>query len=337
AVENARLHSTALRRERQIELINLIARTAASASRTREFFLTLIDLLGDAFEGARVAIALRDPQGISVPAVSPNGEPDLERFRASAKAGILKKVLAQHAVVLESDVPSQAGWPACFAGTGSELCAPLVFLGETMGALVLAHERANFFTTDDCTLARAAADVCATAARNVQLAEELHRVANLDFLTGCHNQRYFYFVLGQETARARRYHKQFGVILLDLRHFREINATYGFEAGDQLLHKVARSLQAQLRSSDVLCRYMSDRFSIIVPEIDRRGVDAVSAKLRSAIESIALPRSPKGLELACASVMSPQDGVTDTELMDLLLERLAGAKKQQPQKQQQNL
>ena len=326
AVENARLHSTALRRRRQIELINLIARTASSASHTQQFFSTLADLLGDAFEGARVAIVLRGPQGIFVPAASPNGEPDVERFRASARNGGLAKALEQRSAVLEADVAAKPDWPTCFAYTGSELCAPLVFLGEAMGAMVLAHERANFFTADDRTLAQAAADVCATATRNVQLAEELHRVANQDFLTGCHNPRYFYFVLAQEVARARRYNKQFGVILLDLRHFRQVNATYGFETGDQLLHKVARSLQLQLRSNDVLCRYMSDRFAVVLPEIDRRGVDAVMGKLRSAVEAITLPRSTKGLDVASAVVVCPHDGVTELDLANVLLERLEKAK-----------
>ena len=322
AVENARLHSTALRRRRQMELINLIARTAASVSQTQQFFFTLTDLLGDAFEGARVAVVLRGPEGIFVPAISPNGEPDLDRFRASARHGVLGQALERRAAVLEADVTGKSGWPACFADTGSELCAPLVFLGEAMGAMVLAHERANFFTDDDRALAQAAADVCATATRNVQLAEELHRVANHDFLTGCHNQRYFYSALAQEVARARRYNKQFGVILLDLRHFRQVNADYGFETGDQLLHKVARSLQLQLRSNDVLCRYMSDRFAVVLPEIDRRGVDAVLGKLRSAVESITLPRSTNALGLACASVMCPHDGVSEMELVNVLLQRL---------------
>ncbi|HEX6905763.1 MAG TPA: GAF domain-containing protein, partial [Terriglobales bacterium] len=95
AVENARLHSTALRRRRQIELINLIARTAASASHTQQFFSTLTDLLGDAFEGTSVAIVLRGPQGIFVPAISSNGEPDLERFRASARNGVVAEALQQ--------------------------------------------------------------------------------------------------------------------------------------------------------------------------------------------------------------------------------------------------
>jgi diguanylate cyclase (GGDEF)-like protein len=105
-----------------------------------------------------------------------------------------------------------------------------------------------------------------------------------------------------------------------------VNATYGFETGDQLLHKVARSLQLQLRSNDVLCRYMSDRFAVVLPEIDRRGVDAVMGKLRSAVEAITLPRSTKGLELASAVVMCPHDGVTEMDLANLLQERLEEAK-----------
>jgi len=71
---------------------------------------------------------------------------------------------------------------------------------------------------------------------------------------------------------------------------------------------------------------MSDRFAVVLPEIERRGVDAVMGKLRSAVEAITLPRSTQALELASASVMCPHDGVNELELVNLLLERLEKAK-----------
>ena len=71
---------------------------------------------------------------------------------------------------------------------------------------------------------------------------------------------------------------------------------------------------------------MSDRFAVVLPEIDRRGVDAVLGKLRSAVESITLPRSTNALGLASASVMCPHDGVSEMELVNVLLDRLDKAK-----------
>jgi hypothetical protein len=65
---------------------------------------------------------------------------------------------------------------------------------------------------------------------------------------------------------------------------------------------------------------------VVLPEIDRRGVDAVLGKLRSAVEAITLPRSSKGMEVTSAVVMCPHDGVTELDLANLLLERLETAK-----------
>ena len=61
---------------------------------------------------------------------------------------------------------------------------PLLSLGETLGMIVLTHTRPKAFTPEDRSVAQAMADVCATAIRNVQLADELRRVTNTDGLTG---------------------------------------------------------------------------------------------------------------------------------------------------------
>ena len=329
ALENARLYFTDLRRMRQIEIINLIARTAAASHDTQQFYSMLVDLISDTFEGTMIAIVLCSPQGhLLITAHAGMKETTLERLSESRQRGLLADAFSQKAIAVANDAGSRSNWPSCFPRTGSELCAPLVSLGEVLGAIVVAHQDANFFSTEDRGIAQAAADVCATAARNVQLAEELRRVANLDPLTGLFNQQYFHNALAQEIPRARRHKKEFALVMLDLRGFRKINATVGLEVGDAFLRQVAAALKSGLRGNDVVCRYLGDRFALLLPEVNAEGMAAVEEKLRQSIHSLQIPGYIQPVSAAWAHVHFPQDGSADLELTKLLLNRLEKNKQQ---------
>src|SRR5438270_711004 len=159
-----------------------------------------------------------DPKGrLALRAHAGKGEPRPEHFALAERSGILAEAFAARMNVVVNDVADRAQWPACFAGTGSELCIPLISFGETLGALVVAHATAHFFSADDRSIAQAAADVCATAIRSVQLAEELRRITHTDSLTGLYNQRYFHVLAAEEIARSKRYHKQFSLLMIELK------------------------------------------------------------------------------------------------------------------------
>lgn len=331
ALENARMHSSELRRKRQMELLNLIARSAAAAQDTPQFFSTLADLIADTFEGTQVAIVLiNSDSGLSVPACSGGSEARVDRFELSSRNGSLAEAFARRTIVAVDDLEARSGWPACFPKTGSEMCVPLVSFGEVLGAIVLAHAEARFFSLEDRSLAQAAADVCATAARNVQLSEELRRVANLDPMTGLYNQRYFHSALAQELPRARRHKKQFGVLLLDVRGMREVNSVLGMDQGDELLRRVAVAVKSSIRSNDILSRYMSDRFAVLLPELDVHDVPIVVRKVRQALErlEVSMPGGPRPLSATTASVNFPRDAADELELLKLLFTRLEMAKQQ---------
>jgi diguanylate cyclase (GGDEF)-like protein len=330
ALENARLYSADLRRMRQIEIINLIARTAAAAHDTQQFFSMLLDLISDTFEGTMIAIVLAPVEGhLSIAASSAPVEAEIDHFVASRQRGLLAEAFSQRSLAVANDIPDRTDWPACFPDSGSELCAPLISLGEIMGALVLGHPRPNFFSHDDRTIAQAAGDVCATAARNLQLSEELRRVANLDSLTGLYNQRYFHNALAQEVSRARRHKKEFGLIMVDLCGFREINASLGVDAGDELLRRVATLLRSTLRNNDVICRYLGDRFGVFLPEVNADGVTVVAGKLQQALRTIEVPfpQATRPLSATWATAQFPADSESELELMKLLLGRLETSKK----------
>ncbi len=331
ALENARLYSTDLRRMRQIEIINLIARTAAAANDTQQFYNMLADLLSDTFEETKVAVVLNSRDGrLSVAAMAGVSEVLQQRILASRQRGILAEGFSQRTLAVVNDVATRADWPSCFPNSGSELCAPLVSLGEILGAIVLGHESANYFTADDRGIAQAAADVCATAARNVQLADELRHIANIDPLTGLYNQRFFHAAVGQEIPRARRHQKEFGLMTVDLRGLKEINSVLGQNAGDDVLRQVAKALKSSLRNNDVLSRYRGDRFALLLPEVSPEGLITVLAKLQHSLQNVPspLPGSKSGMRATWATACYPHDALTEMELVALLQSRLEKAKEQ---------
>lgn len=331
ALENAQLHTTDLRRVRQIEIINLIARSAAAAHDQQQFFNMLADLLSDSFESTMIAVVVCSAEGnITVPAHTGTRAIDMHRFIAARQKGTIADAFATRSLAVVNDFKAELSLPSCFPESGSELCVPLVSLGEVLGAIVLGHQRANFFTPEDRVIAQAAADVCATAVKNVQLSEELRRVANLDPLTGVYNQRYLHALLGQEISRSRRHSKEFGLVMVDLHGFRKINATLGLEAGDALLRRVAQTLRATVRNNDVLCRYVADRFAVLLPELTAQGLVSVVGKLQNALRGVEVP-NPHGrvpLSGTWAAVQYPADAEIEVDLMKILTSRLDEAKGQ---------
>ena len=95
----------------------------------------------------------------------------------------------------------------------------------------------------------------------------LQEQAIRDSLTGCFNRRYLDETLERELWRARREGYPLALVILDLDHFKQINDTYGHQAGDEALRELARCLQADIRHEDVLCRYGGEEFVILMPRM----------------------------------------------------------------------
>jgi diguanylate cyclase (GGDEF)-like protein len=102
-------------------------------------------------------------------------------------------------------------------------------------------------------------------------AEEFQKQATIDPLTGLYNRRFGEERLTAEASRSQRHGHPLAVISFDLNKFKEINDTFGHNAGDDALREFARRLNAAIRVSDIAVRMGGDEFLAILPEcpIDR--------------------------------------------------------------------
>lgn len=120
--------------------------------------------------------------------------------------------------------------------------------------------------------------------RHRRLEEELRSLASTDPLTGAHNRRHFTQTLRAETERSVRYGTALSMLTLDIDHFKDVNDTYGHDAGDVVLQELVAVCQKTLRASDIFCRMGGEEFSAILPEA---GIDAArqtAERLRKAVQ-----------------------------------------------------
>jgi diguanylate cyclase (GGDEF)-like protein len=148
-------------------------------------------------------------------------------------------------------------------------------------------------------------------------AEQMARLAHTDPLTGLANRRHLFERLESEFARAQRYRRPFTLLYIDLDGFKSINDRFGHLFGDEILRGSALSMQAVLRSTDLLARIGGDEFAVLLPETSLSGADYVVGKLRKALAAYSRQLSP-ALPPLTLSVGIGEIGEQDEAIEDIL-------------------
>ena len=155
---------------------------------------------------------------------------------------------------------------------------------------------------------------------------QLQRLAHFDFLTGLPNRNLFNQILTHAFAKARRSAVPLGILFIDLDGFKQVNDTYGHDAGDHLLVTFTQRLRQCLRSSDTIVRHAGagtaarlggDEFVVLVDGITDPSELAAVAKriLAVAAEPFDLA-GPRGQVTASIGIsVYPNDG---SEIDDLV-------------------
>lgn len=113
--------------------------------------------------------------------------------------------------------------------------------------------------------------------------KEIHLLAATDSLTGILNRREFSLVLENELARSKRYGTPLSLIMFDLDHFKQVNDTFGHDAGDYVLQTVADLIKRNIRGMDVEARWGGEEFMILMPQSDVLSAGNAAEKLRATL------------------------------------------------------
>ena len=123
---------------------------------------------------------------------------------------------------------------------------------------------------------------------------ELAYLSNTDVLTSLYNRRYFDEVFDREWKRSGRNNSMLSVILFDIDHFKNINDTFGHQAGDEYLKKTAAILNAVFkRDYDIVARYGGEEFIVLLPGMNTEHARQLAEQARQKIESLILHHQGK--------------------------------------------
>ena len=114
----------------------------------------------------------------------------------------------------------------------------------------------------------------------------LKRLANIDFVTQIPNRRSAIQYLEQIFTLYKRSLRAFSVLMLDIDYFKQVNDTYGHDAGDQVLKLVSSTLKNVFRESDMFCRMGGEEFITVLPETAIDGAVALAERARAAMECV---------------------------------------------------
>ena len=159
--------------------------------------------------------------------------------------------------------------------------------------------------------------------------EQQYKLATTDGLTELYNHRYFQEQMLMMVENAKRYNREFSLIILDIDFFKKFNDTFGHQAGDAVLRQVAHTLKKNVRATDIVCRYGGEEMSIILPNTPKDEASSTAQKIceRVASNKYKLSNDKEGqVTISLGVATYPHDGSTSSEIIEAADKRLYSAK-----------
>ena len=139
-----------------------------------------------------------------------------------------------------------------------------------------------------------------------QLMLQKEHQATHDSLTGLPNRTNLLMTLAETLSRSSRDGREFGLMLIDLDHFKEVNDTLGHHVGDQLLVHFADRLRSSVRPSDHVARLGGDEFAVIVYDADSAEVAVIADRILGClVEPVVLDGMLLEIEASIGTAMHP--------------------------------
>ena len=151
-------------------------------------------------------------------------------------------------------------------------------------------------------------------ATNELRVKELEKLALLDNLTQLANRNYIEREIQSRFEEKKRFHMSFGILFIDIDHFKRFNDTYGHNVGDDVLKFVANTFVANARPFDIYGRWGGEEFIAIIRNINGKELERVGNRLRSLIENSYIIYENKKLyiTISIGATLVNENDTTDT-------------------------
>jgi diguanylate cyclase (GGDEF)-like protein len=136
---------------------------------------------------------------------------------------------------------------------------------------------------------------------------DAERRAQTDPLTGVLNRRSLLERLEAACFRARARGLPIALLFIDLDHFKQINDSYGHQAGDACLRAIIEPIHAELRQSDVIGRYGGEEFVVILSSADAAAAHPIAQRILERVASVRVEGFGEPIGLTCSIGVATSD------------------------------
>ena len=160
------------------------------------------------------------------------------------------------------------------------LVVPLKAKGVINGIIVVGKQIGDGdFTDYEKEYVLSVAILAAIAINNAFLFE----MTTTDMMTKLKMKHYFYTVLLEKMEQAALSERSLSIVMIDIDFFKKTNDTYGHQCGDAVLRRVARIIQAGVRTLDLAARYGGEEFCILLPDADLEHSRIIAERIREGV------------------------------------------------------
>jgi diguanylate cyclase (GGDEF)-like protein len=117
---------------------------------------------------------------------------------------------------------------------------------------------------------------------------ELAMLSRTDRLTQLNNRGYWEECLVAEYERYKRTSQPVTLIMFDIDHFKNVNDTYGHQAGDEVIRQTSRTLRRTIRKTDIAGRYGGEEFAVLLVDTSKDNALILAERLRKRIEALTI-------------------------------------------------
>jgi diguanylate cyclase (GGDEF)-like protein/PAS domain S-box-containing protein len=164
---------------------------------------------------------------------------------------------------------------------------------------------------------------------NALRVKELEALALLDRLTQLANRNYIEKEIQSRFEEKKRFNVPFGILFMDIDHFKKVNDTYGHDIGDEVLKFVANTFVANSRPFDSYGRWGGEEFIGIIRNVTCRDLEYIGNRLRLLVENSYIPHQNKKLHVTIsigAAIVNEDDTIESlVKRADILLNKSKAA------------